>query len=115
MSFEIVSNANAKRPIIRAKSGGQVIGKLTMKPAPWGGEGYEIEDVRVNEAWQRQGVATRMLEAAEHRWGHVRHSPQLTEQGRAWSDSMRARPALSKLEQAAEPAAPASTDTQLGL
>ncbi len=65
-------------------AGGQV-GYLSLKPRSWGGEGYEILSVEVDSEYQRQGVATFMLELARKQYGTVTHSSDLTDDGKAWS------------------------------
>ena len=61
---------NGTRRIFVAELNGQVAGYLTLKPqadnGPYAGKGIpEIEDLLVFEAFQRQGVGDRLMNAAE--------------------------------------------------
>lgn len=73
-------------PGIRVKVRGEYAGHLYWDP-----ETHTIADVYVVPHWQRRGIATELLRRAREIDPYLRHSYELTPDGRAWAEKVAAR------------------------
>ena len=68
-------------PFVRAK-----IGKVNVGHLDWDHHSGEIENVVVEQMYQRRGIATGMLGYARGINPKVKHSSGQTDEGKAWAD-----------------------------
>lgn len=73
--------------IVEASQGGNPVGKLI-----WSAKTKEIRNIEVNDAYRRQGVATRMWDYANSLdVPKPKHSAERTDAGDAWARSVSKR------------------------
>lgn len=70
-------------PEVFAVEGGRVVGALAVF-----GHDRSIARVYVRPSHRRQGIATRLLKAMEHKIGPIRHSDDMTPDGAQWANAV---------------------------
>ena len=74
--------------VLLAMAGGEEVGRITWQSKEFGSPIGMIHGITVKEDWRRRGIATALYERAKQIEPRLHHSPDRTDDGKAWIRSL---------------------------